>query len=113
MLSISPSIVRFTICARNRHNLADEMKPGLFTTRASCSRIAVAGTGAVGELARDPDDKGGVGTFVLLPLHYPLPSFALFTASLRQLTANRKLEGLPLNQEAVVDRCRPTNQQEQ
>ena len=61
---MSPSIVRFTMCARNRHSRTDETKPGLLTTRANWSRTAVAGTGSAAELARDfPDDKGGVGTF--------------------------------------------------
>src|ERR1700721_4435145 len=59
-LSMSPSIVRFTMCVRNRHSRADETKPGLFTTRANWSRIAVAGTGSAAELARDfPGDQGG------------------------------------------------------
>src|ERR1700751_5674280 len=71
-LSISPSIVRFTTCVRNRHNRVDETKPGLFTTRANWSRTAVAGTGSAAELARDfPDDKGGVGTCFSPPLIMP------------------------------------------
>src|SRR5580700_2610920 len=67
-LSISPSIVRFTMCVRNRHSRIDETKPGLFTTRANWSRTAVAGTGSAAELARDfPDDNGGVGTCFFSP----------------------------------------------
>ena len=67
-LSISPSIVRFTMCVRNRHNRTDETKLGLFTTRANWSRTAVAGTGSAVELARDfSDDNGGVGTCFFPP----------------------------------------------
>src|ERR1700729_3530353 len=67
-LSISPSIVRFTMCVRNRHSRTDETKPGLFTTRANWSRTAVAGTGSAAELARGfPDDNGGVGTRFFSP----------------------------------------------
>src|ERR1700736_2912473 len=62
-LSISPSSVRFTMCVRNRHSRGDETKPELFTTRASWSRTAVAGTGSAAVWARDfADDKGGVAT---------------------------------------------------
>src|SRR5215470_9177164 len=45
-LSRSPSMVRFTMWVRNRVSRAEETKPGLFTTRASCSRTALAGTGS-------------------------------------------------------------------
>src|SRR5580700_10636077 len=70
-LSISPSIVRFTMCVKNRHSLADETNPGLFTTRASWARTAVAGTGSAVELARDfSGDKGGVGTCFSPTNHY-------------------------------------------
>jgi hypothetical protein len=34
-LSTSPSIVRFTMCVRSRHNLVDETNPELFTIRAN------------------------------------------------------------------------------
>src|ERR1700760_1982769 len=74
-LSISPSIVRFTMWVKNRHSRTEETKPGLLTTRASCSRTAVAGTGAAAELARVfPDDEGGVDTCLsppLIMLHEP------------------------------------------
>src|ERR1700755_474881 len=76
-LSTSPSIVRFTMCVRNRHSRTAETKLGLFTTRANWSRTAVAGTGSAAELARDfPDDKGGVGT-CFSPIHYAPRSFAV------------------------------------
>src|SRR5215472_6844536 len=45
-LSRSPSMVRFTMWVRNRVSRAEETKPGLFTTRASCSRTVPAGTGS-------------------------------------------------------------------
>src|ERR1700731_4302724 len=112
-LSISPSIVRFTMCVRNRHNRTDETKPGLFTTRANWSRTAVAGTGSAAEFARDfPDDKGGVGT-CFSPHSLCSTKLRSITASLRWLTANRRPEGLAWNQAALEDRCRPTDKQEQ
>src|SRR5580698_9549164 len=67
-LSISPSIVRFTMCVRNRHSRTDETKPGLFTTRANWSRPAVAGTGSAAEFAsRFPDENGELGRRFISP----------------------------------------------
>src|SRR6185312_14289461 len=72
-LSISPSIVRFTMCVRNRHSRTDETNPGVFTTRANWSRTAVGGTGSAPGLARDlPDDEGNTDTclsptFIIAP----------------------------------------------
>src|ERR1700739_1655137 len=97
-LSISPAIVRFTTCVRNRHSRVDETKPGLFTTRANWSRTAVTGTGSAAELARDfPDDKGGVGT-CFSPPFIMLHEASQLTAGLRLLTANRRPEGLGCRQ---------------
>src|ERR1700736_124495 len=111
-LSISPSIVRFTMCVRNRHNRTDETKPGLFTTRANWPRTAVAGTGSAAELARGfPEDKGGVGAR-FLPALIMLHELRSITLSLRRLTANRNPEGLAWNQAELGDRCRPTDKQE-
>src|SRR5580700_2000950 len=77
-LSISPSIVRFTMCVKNRHSRADPTKPGLFTTRASWSRTTAAGTEPAVELARDfPGDKGGVGTCFSPLNHYAPQTFAV------------------------------------
>src|ERR1700732_5143131 len=84
-LSISLSIVRFTMCVRNRHSRTDETKPGLFTTRANWSRTAVAGTGSAAELTRDfPDDNGGVGTRFFSPfimLHKASQCYGELTAA--------------------------------
>jgi len=85
---MSPSIVRFTMCVRNRHNRTDETKPGLFTTRANWSRTAVAGTGSAAELARDfPEDKGGVGTCfspAFIMLHEASQDYVELTAAYGQ-----------------------------
>src|SRR6202035_2047513 len=92
-LSISPSIVRFTMCVRNRHSRADETKPGLLTTRANWSRTAVAGTGSAAELAKDcPDDNGGVGTRFFSPLimlHKASQRYGELTAAYGQSKASR------------------------
>src|ERR1700739_2251641 len=97
-LSISPSIVRFTMCVRNRHNRIDESKPGLFSTRANWSRPAVAGTGSAAELARDfPDDKGGVGTCfspAFIMLHEAPQYYGELTAALGRFTGRRRLWGV-------------------
>src|ERR1700686_3309524 len=108
-LSISPSIVRFTTCVRNRRSRVDETKPGLFTTRANWSRTAVAGTGSA-ELARDfPGDEGGVGT-CLSPIQLCLNKLRVVTVSLRRLTANRKPEGIAWSQAALeIDADQQTN----
>src|SRR5215472_13864631 len=45
-LSRFPSSVRLTMWVRKRVSRAEETKPGLFTTRASCSRTVFAGTGS-------------------------------------------------------------------
>jgi CheY-like chemotaxis protein len=90
---MSPSIVRFTMCVKNRHSRAEETKPGLFTTRANWSRTAVAGTGSAAELARDfPDDNGGVGTFFSPPfimLHETSQCYGELTAAYGQSKAGR------------------------
>src|SRR6202044_2318789 len=102
-LSISPSIVRFTMCVRNRHSRTDETKPGLFTTRANWSRTAVAGTGSAAELARDfPDDNGGVGTR-FFPHSLCYTKLRNVTGSLRRLTANRRPAGITWNQGVIRD----------
>src|ERR1700740_2365030 len=89
--SISPSIVRFTMCVKNRHSRAEETKPWLFTTRANWSRTAVAGTGSAAELARDfPGDKGGVGTCFSPPfimLHNASACYAELTVAYGQSKA--------------------------
>src|SRR5580704_12314561 len=91
-LSISPSIVRFTMCVRNRHSRIDETKPGLFTTRDNWSRTAVAGTGSAAELARDfPGDDGGVGTCLFSPfimLHKTSQCYGELTAAYGQSKAS-------------------------
>src|ERR1700739_4768903 len=101
--SISPSIVRFTMCVRNRHNRTDETKPGLFTTRANWSRTALAGTGWAAELARDfPEDKGGVGT-CFSPHSLCSTRLRGITASLRRLTANCRPEALAWKSGSVTE----------
>ena len=56
---MSPSIVRPTTCVRNLHRRTEGANSGLLTTRASWSRIAVAGTGSASEFAGDfPKGKG-------------------------------------------------------
>src|SRR5215472_624114 len=60
-LSRSPSMVRFTMWARNRLRRAEETKPGLFTTRSSCSRTVLAGTGSrAGSAGYSRRDEAGI-----------------------------------------------------
>src|ERR1700693_6407226 len=64
-LSISASIVRFTMWVRNRQSRTDETNQELITIRANWSRTAVAGTGSAAELATDfSDDEGRVGIWL-------------------------------------------------
>src|SRR5215471_8347552 len=60
-LSRFPSSVRLTMWVRNRVSRAEETKPGLFTTRASCSRTVAAGTGS---RARSAGDSRGDGVAI-------------------------------------------------
>src|SRR5579885_2756833 len=113
-LSISPSIVRFTMCVKNRHKRTDEMNPGLFTTRANWSRTAVTGTGCVAELAGDFSDGEPEVDTCFSPPFIILQKLGRVTASLRWLTASRGSESLVWNPVVLSEsRCNQTSEQEQ
>src|SRR5215470_8099130 len=74
-------MVRFTMWARNRVSRAEETKPGLFTTRASCSRTVFAGTASRAGSAGDSwGNEAAIASLVVALNH------TLACAGLRHLT---------------------------
>src|SRR5690349_3187537 len=88
-LSGSPSTVRFTMWVKNRMSRAEGMKPGLFTTRANCSRTMVAGTGSLAEWAAGSiDDEPDMALREVPTIICPRPTLRHLTCELTAAYVN-------------------------